>query len=55
MSTLDYSSLDMLWRKGGRLGFLKQRLREQERLYGKERLTVNHTGLKGFNGLILVV
>lgn len=49
MSTLEYSSLDMLWREGGRLGFLKQRLREQE------RLTVNHTGLEGFNGLILVV
>lgn len=28
--------------------------REQERLYGKERLTVNHTGL-GLDGLILVV
>lgn len=45
MSTLEYS---MPWREGGLLGFLKQR--EQT-----ERLTVNHTGLEGFNGLILVV
>ena len=49
MSTLEYSRLDMLWREGVRLGFLKQRLRERERLYGKERLTVNHTGLEGFS------
>lgn len=55
MSTLEYSSLDMLWRVADLTFWNKDWLREQERLYGKKILTVTHTGLDGLNGLVLGV